>query len=197
MPDLIVIVGPPASGKATVGHALAELTGFRLFHNHLTADPAAALFGWGTPLYLASTAEMRLSLLRRALSEPGSPNIVFTFVWAFDLPEDHRFMAELEALFASHGQRVFYVELLAGLEARLAREGTPFRLAMKPAKRDVAEARRLLHEFDGRFAMNSYGSFPHPERHVVIDTERHAPRDAALLVCRRFGFAIVGAGDAT
>lgn len=190
MPDLIVIVGPPASGKAAIGHELARLTGFRLFHNHLTADAAASLFGWGTPLYFESTAEMRTSLLTRALSEPDSPSVIFTFVWAFELAEDHRFMAEIAALFTSRGKQVFYVELLAGLQARLAREGSAFRVATKPAKRDVEAARRLQHDFAARFTMNSSGAFPLPGRHIVIDTEAQAPEASARLICERFGFAI-------
>ena len=188
MPDLIVIVGPPASGKAAVGHALAERTGFRLFHNHLTADAAAALFGWGTPLYLESTAEMRLSLLSRALSQPNSPSIIFTFVCAFDLPEDRRFLAELAALFTDRGHRVFYVELLASLETRLAREGTAFRVALKPVKRDVAAAREMQHRFEQLFRMGSDGGFSVPDPHLTIDTERHEPAAAAGLICERFGF---------
>ena len=188
MPDLIVIAGPPASGKAAIGHALAELTGFRLFHNHLTADAAAALFGWGTPLYLESTAEMRLTLLKRALSEPDSPNIIFTFVWAFDLAEDRRFMAELAALFTDRGHRVFYVELLASLQTRLLREGTAFRVERKPAKRDVHAARKVLLDFEGRFRMNSSGDFPVPELHLLVDTEQQDPVASAELICRRFGF---------
>lgn len=190
MPDLIVILGPPASGKAAIGHELARLTGFRLFHNHLTADAAAALFGWGTPQYLEATAEMRLALMTRALAQRSSPSIVFTFVWAFDLPEDQRFMAELARLFTSRGHGVFYVELLASLEARLAREGSDFRVAMKPAKRDVEVARQLQHDFEACFQMNSAGRFPLPGPHMRIDTEAHAPGAAARLVCRRFGFPI-------
>ena len=80
MADLVVIVGPPASGKTAVGHELARLTGFRLFHNHLTAEPAAALFGWGTPLFIEAATEIRLLLLARALEQPQMPTIIFTFV---------------------------------------------------------------------------------------------------------------------
>lgn len=189
MPDLIVIVGPPASGKAAVGDALCELAGFRLFHNHLTAEPAAALFGWGTPAYLEATAATRLALLTRALAEPGSASIVFTYVWAFDLASDGLFMAELKALFESRGQRVLWVGLVASLAARLAREGTALRLALKPAKRDVDGARSLHADFDARFQMNSNGSFPYPEHYVAIDTERHEPAAAARIIAERFGFA--------
>jgi shikimate kinase len=32
--NFIVIFGPPAVGKMTVGQELARLTGYKLFHNH-------------------------------------------------------------------------------------------------------------------------------------------------------------------
>jgi hypothetical protein len=33
---LVIIFGPPAVGKMTVGLELERLTGFRLLHNHMT-----------------------------------------------------------------------------------------------------------------------------------------------------------------
>jgi hypothetical protein len=60
MADLIVVVGPPASGKAAVGHELTKFTGFRFFHNHMTAEPLAALFGWGAERFGEALAEVRL-----------------------------------------------------------------------------------------------------------------------------------------
>ena len=35
---LVVLYGPPGVGKLTVGTELSELTGFKLFHNHLTVN---------------------------------------------------------------------------------------------------------------------------------------------------------------
>ena len=35
---LILIFGPQAVGKMTVGQELATLTGLKLFHNHMTID---------------------------------------------------------------------------------------------------------------------------------------------------------------
>ena len=34
----VVIFGPPAVGKMTVGQELAKLTGLKLFHNHMTIE---------------------------------------------------------------------------------------------------------------------------------------------------------------
>jgi hypothetical protein len=186
--DLIVVFGPPASGKAAVGKALAERTGFRFFHNHMTAEPVAALFGWHTDLYREVVAEVRRLLLSKALARPDEASVVFTFLWALELEEDNRFIADLVALTEGCGGKVFFVELLASRQARVAREGTPLRMSLKPAKRDVASARALHAEADAEHVMNTSGDFPYPQRHLVIDTEKHGPEQAADLIARHFGF---------
>lgn len=48
---LVILYGPPAVGKLTVGAELAELTGFKLFHNHLTTDMVMSLFPHGSETY--------------------------------------------------------------------------------------------------------------------------------------------------
>lgn len=192
MSDLIIITGPPAAGKAAVGHELAKLTGFRFFHNHMTAEPVAALFGWGTELTGEVTAEVRLLLFSKALAQTTASPIIFTFVWCFDDPSDTRFIAQLVQLFESRGSRVYFVELLASLQARLSREGTALRLSLKPSKQDIAFARSLHIEAYGKYQMNSNGNFPYPARHLVIDTECHTPQEAARLVAEHFGFGYAG-----
>jgi hypothetical protein len=193
MTDLVVVFGPPAVGKAAVGTALAALTGFRLFHNHMTAEPSAALFGWLTPAHMEATRHIRLALLSRALDQPDMGAVIFTFVWAFDLAEDNLFMAELVDLFEAKHRKVYFVELQASLEARIAREGTPLRLALKPAKHDVERARAMHREIEGKHRMNSGGDdFPYPERHMLVDTEACAPAEAAQLVCAHYGFPRTG-----
>jgi hypothetical protein len=187
MSDLLVIVGPPAAGKAAVGHAVARLTGFCLFHNHLTAEPAAALFGWGTLRQEEFATELRLLAFSRALEDPMIVGTIFTFVWGFDLAADNDFIADVVRIFESKKQRVFFVELLASLESRIAREGTPLRLSLKPSKHDVERARALHLELEGKYRLNSEGRFPYPDRHLIIDTDLHTPDEAARIIVERFG----------
>ncbi|MBC8077907.1 MAG: hypothetical protein H7Y32_17655, partial [Chloroflexales bacterium] len=47
--DFVLIFGPPAVGKMTVGHELARPTGLKLFHNHMTIDLVLPFFPFGTP----------------------------------------------------------------------------------------------------------------------------------------------------
>jgi ATP-dependent Lon protease len=46
-PLLLLIVGPPAVGKMSVGQAITERTGLRLFHNHISIELALRYFDYG------------------------------------------------------------------------------------------------------------------------------------------------------
>jgi hypothetical protein len=185
MQRLIVLFGPPASGKAAVGHELAGLTGYRFFHNHLTADPVAALFGWGTPTFSAVLKDVRDVLFRHALADESIPGIVFTLVWAVDRPEQTASVEALIALFEAHGWAVDLVELLASLDTRIAREGTPFRTRFKPNLGDVEAARQRQRDGASIYRMNTGGTLPIARAHVVIDTETCEPAQAAAEIQRR------------
>lgn len=41
---LIILLGPHAVGKMTVGQALSRITGLKLFHNHMTIELLARFF---------------------------------------------------------------------------------------------------------------------------------------------------------
>ena len=186
MPNLIVIFGPPACGKAAVGHELAALTGYRFFHNHLTADPAAALFGWGGEKFGKVADALRDLLFREAACDASIPGVIFTFVWALNLPEDTASMARYASLFSSAGGRVLFVELQASLPTRIDREGTPFRVALKPAQLDVEAARARQVGFDAKFRMNTGGVLPLDWPHLVLDTETLGPTEAARKITEAF-----------
>jgi len=74
---LVFIHGPAAAGKLTVGRALQELTGFRLFHNHLVVDTLLSVFQFGTKPFVRLREAMWLSVFREAVTEDIS--LIFTF----------------------------------------------------------------------------------------------------------------------
>jgi len=75
---------------------------------------------------------------------------------------------------------------LASLEARVAREGTPFRIDLKPALRDVAAARARQREMQGKYVMNTDGQLPLPYPHLILDTETMKPDQAAAKIATKF-----------
>ncbi|EEK72964.1 hypothetical protein bcere0007_22780 [Bacillus mycoides] len=44
----ILIFGPQAVGKMTVGHELEKITDLKLFHNHMTIDFVSSFFDCST-----------------------------------------------------------------------------------------------------------------------------------------------------
>ena len=69
----IFLHGPPAVGKLTIARELATLTGWRLFHNHLTVDLVLSVYDFGTPGFIALREQIWLAVIRRALADrlPG------------------------------------------------------------------------------------------------------------------------------
>ncbi len=86
---LVFLYGPPAVGKLTVAKALARLTGYKVFHNHLTIDLVESIFDWGTRPFWALVDKYRLELVETAARE-NIPGLVFTFVYA--KPNDDGFV---------------------------------------------------------------------------------------------------------
>ena len=44
MPKIVLITGPQAVGKMTVGQELSKITNLKLFHNHMTIDLVSNFF---------------------------------------------------------------------------------------------------------------------------------------------------------
>lgn len=185
---LVVIVGPPAVGKMTVGQELGALTGLPLFHNHLSIEAVLPVFPFGSEPFGRLVAEFRRRIFEEVVGS-DLPGLILTYVWAFDQPGDRRFIDETRALFGRHGVRTVFVELFADLQTRLSRNETPERLLAKPSKRDVASSRERLLANDSRYVLNSRDDFPFPE-HLRIDNTDLSPRDAAQRIAAHFGLPI-------
>jgi hypothetical protein len=63
--NLIFLHGPAAVGKLTVARELAHLTGFGLFHNHLTVDALTAVFDFGTEPFICVSRYVSLSFAKQ------------------------------------------------------------------------------------------------------------------------------------
>ena len=79
---LLIVMGPPAVGKMTVGRAVAERSGFRLFHNHHTIEMLLDVFDYGTPPFTTLNQEFRQRVMQEAAA--AGTDLVFTFVMGMD-----------------------------------------------------------------------------------------------------------------
>jgi hypothetical protein len=184
-PLVLFVVGPPAVGKMTVAQAIAERTGLRMFHNHLSIELALRYFDYGTPAFGRISGSIRRQIVEEVASS-DLPGLVFTFVWAFDLPEDRDAVDGYARPFRERGGRVLFLELEAPQSERLRRNEGASRLAEKPSKRDLEASRRNLLELDARYQLNSGGVFDDREDWLRIDNTHLAPMDVAERVIKHF-----------
>jgi hypothetical protein len=96
---LVIILGPPAVGKMAVGLELERLTGFRLFHNHMTVDPVVRLFPFESAAYRRLVTEFRRRIFEE-FAATDAKGLIFTFVWALDDPRDCEFVETTMKVFA-------------------------------------------------------------------------------------------------
>ena len=186
---LVIIFGPPAVGKMAVGLELERLTGFSLFHNHMTVDPVLRLFPFDSPAYRRLVTEFRRRIFEEYAASDAK-GLIFTFVWDLDDPRDREFIDSTMTVFATRGAGVYIVELEATQAERLRRNHTPLRLQEKWPQRDVAGSRAFLLEADRKYRMNSSDGFFYPDRHLKIDNTTLEPEAVARRIAAHFSLPL-------
>lgn len=179
----MVIFGPPAVGKMTVGRALCERTDFRLFLNHHTIEPLAEIFSMDSHAFRALTGEFR----RRVVEEAAAAGVelILTLVWNLGRAQDAQWVSDLVSPYANAGLSVSFVELAADLDVRLDRNHRDDRLQAKPSKRDLAWSEAHLRERES-WTMNTGPTIPLPaddvlaaHRHLKLDNYHEDPHATA------------------
>lgn len=105
---LVFIYGVPGVGKLTTAQALAALTGFRLFHNHLSFNLVKAIFDFPSPPFGELAVTIRLVSMEAA-ARARLPGLIFTYVYA--KPEDDAFVLRVVEAVERHGGEVLFVRL--------------------------------------------------------------------------------------
>ena len=187
---LLFIFGAHAAGKMTVGQAVSHITPMKLFHNHMTIEPVIELFG----AYNGAVTERLRQVVFEEFAKTDNYGLIFTFIWAFDVPYDTEYVRNLTRLYQDAGAQVDYVELIAPQDVRLIRNRTENRLKEKASKRDVAlsEARMLSAEEKYRCVSESGEVCDKlgctPERYLRIDNTDLSPEEVAEMIVRHFGY---------
>lgn len=185
MANLIVVSGPQAVGKMTVAESLRDKLRYHMMMNHDSIELSDRIFGFGTPAQKEFNGAIRESAF--ALAVKHNVDLIFTFVCAFDMPEDVAYLRALEAQFTESGGTFYFVELSATLETRLLRNETPHRMEMKPTKRNTEWSRRDILETAEKYKLNTDAGETLFAHHLKIDNTRLSPDEVADRVIAAFG----------
>lgn len=154
--DLIVVMGPQAVGKMTVGKVLEEQMDARLLFNHETLDIFARFLGYTKKAFELSD-QVRFNLFEAFVKQPNTAvkGIIFTVVVAFDNQADMEYLQKITNIFKDAGGRTFLIELYADVETRLVRNTGESRLLAKPSKRNLEFSRKELLSSVEKYRLNS------------------------------------------
>jgi hypothetical protein len=181
---LLFLIGDSAVGKMTVGQELMKITGLRLFHNHMTIEPVLEIFG-----DFNGTAINRLrEVIFEEFAASGQYGMIFTYMWAFDMPSDWAYIAHVMEIFRSKNEdTAFYcAELVAPIEVRLQRNSTENRLRSKASKRDAAASSRRLIRDDELHRMESRDGEVPFDSYIKINNAALPPEEAARRIKEAF-----------
>ena len=171
---MILVYGPPAAGKLTVSTELAKLTGYKLFHNHVSIDCVRPVFEFGTPPFFRMVERIRMDMLAEAARE--GVDVIHTFVYAHGPDDDY--VARVIAAVEENGGTAELVMLTCRVDETLARVSNEERLSM----RKIATPSTLaeLHE-----KYDLYTPYPGRES-LVIDNTDLPPDECASLIIRHY-----------
>ena len=184
MANLIVVCGPHAVGKMTVAESLRDKLRYNMMMNHDSIELSDRIFGFATPAQKELNECIREKTFEMAVKH--NVDLIFTYVCAFDEPEEKNYLTQLKDLFEHNGGRFFFVELFADIETRIARNETPHRLERKPSKRDVSWSRRDLLDGAAKYRLNSNEDEIWFENHLKIDNTSLEPDQVADMVISKF-----------
>ncbi|HEY5476960.1 MAG TPA: AAA family ATPase [Tepidiformaceae bacterium] len=186
--NFVLIFGPPAVGKTTVGQELAHLTGYRLLFNTMTAEPLLEIFPRETHEFGTLNSEFQTRIVEEAAK--AGLNLINTAVWAFDSATDAAVMRARQEVATRHGATVHLVELCAPLDIRLERNRHETRWRQKPRQQETLTD-EVLADLDRRYRMNSQGEFARHPHYIRIENSKTPAEDVAWRICQSFGFPVV------
>jgi hypothetical protein len=182
---LIIIFGPQAVGKMTVGEELAKLTNLKLFHNHMTIDLVSNFFSYGS-----DTGKRLVTLFRQEIFKEVANSdlygLIFTFVWAFDQKSDWEYIKKICDIFQSKNGEIYFVELEADISERIIRNKSEHRLECKPTKRNIDWSETDLLKSTEKYRLNSYEGEITEKNYIKINNTHLAAEKTAKLIKESF-----------
>ncbi|MBR3824189.1 MAG: AAA family ATPase [Lachnospiraceae bacterium] len=184
MANLLIVCGPQAVGKMTVAESLRDKLKYNLMMNHDSIEISDRIFGFATPAQKEFSRAFRAKVFELAVTH--NVDLLFTYVCAFEMPEEREYLNGLATQFEADGGNFYFVELSADLETRLTRNETPHRMERKPSKRDVAWSKSNLLKDNTNHQLNSAEGEYWFKNHLKIDNTNLEPDQVADMVIEYF-----------
>lgn len=174
---LLFLYGPPAVGKHTVGEEIAERTGYKLFHNHLTVDVVRVLYPTEhTEAIRHEASKLKGTLRVDFIKFAAQHDINLIFTLAYARGESDQLVYNIVKAVTDEGGSVCFVQLHAPHHVLCSRVGNTSRhLLGKPTTPEAARYDREGMDLPVLFTNN-----------IRLDTSLLQPHEAAERVITHF-----------
>lgn len=181
----IIITGPQAVGKMTVGQKLVKITNLKLLHNHMTIEVLTKIFDYSRASFRKLNEEFRIKIFEE-FAKSDEEGIIFTTTWDFDDEEEWAIIYKYIQIFKDNNAQIYIVELETNLEERLKRNKMENRLLNKPSKRNLEWSEKDLLKSVEKYRFNSKENEIKEKNYLRIDNTNISPDNVAKMIKNKF-----------
>ena len=181
----IIITGPQAVGKMTVGQELVKITNLKLLHNHMTIEVLTKIFDYSRDSFRKLNEEFRIKIFEE-FAKSDEEGIIFTTTWDFDDEEEWDRIYKYIQIFKVNNAEIYIVELETNLEERLKRNKMENRLLNKPSKRNLEWSEKDLLKSVEKYRFNSKENEIKEKNYLRIDNTNLNANVVAEMIKNRF-----------
>ena len=181
----IIITGPQAVGKMTVGQELVKITNLKLLHNHMTIEILTKIFDYSRDSFRKLNEEFRIQIFKE-FAKSNEQGIIFTTTWDFNDEEEWDRIYKYIQIFKNNNAQIYIVELEANLEERLKRNKMENRLLNKPSKRNLEWSEKDLLKSVKKYRFNSKENEIKEKNYLRIDNTNISADIVAKMIKEKY-----------
>lgn len=181
----IIITGPQAVGKMTVGQELVKITNLKLLHNHMTIEVVTKIFDYSKETFRKLNESFRLQIFKE-FAKSDQEGLIFTTTWDFDDKEEWQRVYKYINIFREKNAEIYIIELETTLEERLKRNKTENRLMNKASKRNLDWSEKDILKSVQKYRFNSYPEEIKEKNYMRIDNTNLSAEETAKKIKEKF-----------
>lgn len=181
--QLLIIFGPPAVGKMTVGRILADQLSYKLYYDEQVTELVEKYLSSADVGYWPLISKIRQSIFE-GIAQSYLPGFVFTYIWDLDAESDKEYVENIISYFKEKLWKIKFVELEAKLGTRIKRSQGEDRIKAKPASADRKNTEAKIMEMED-YKHNTDDDFSFSP-HLKINTTNMTAVETAEMIIEHY-----------